>query len=206
MFSECDRRLSLARNLWILFGVWLAVIAGVFLFIFWHDITPSGRLAERQTLNTVANGNLQTALETLNLNPDQLSVLVFIHPECPCTPASLRTLSRLVDECTADFDLQILVASYGDTNSLQSTNARLAEAIPKATVQPDPNGTIAQSLDAHVSGTICVVAPNNNLLYLGGLTNSRGCETIGPHFQIIKQVIQNRWSAAVTTSVYGCDL
>lgn len=206
ILKSCGLNLT-AQHLWMLFFGWLASIASTFLLIFWHDATPSSRIVEGQPLSSVANRqSAHAALLTLQLDPDRLTLIMFLRPECACTPASLRALKKLVDECADSFELRVMVANYGEAKGLESTNAKLAARIPEAKLQLDPEGKMAELLNAHVSGTICIVSPQYQLLYLGRLTNSRGCDAVGPHYQIVKQIIQQRWSTAVTTPVFGCNL
>ncbi|MDG3005464.1 hypothetical protein [Paludisphaera mucosa] len=121
------------------------------------------------------------------------NVLMFAHPRCPCTMASLIELERLADGCKGAASIRVLFfrpegAAEGWARSAAWSKA---ESMPGVTVQLDPGGAEARRFGAATSGHVLVFDVNGRLAFSGGITRGRGVE--GP----------NDWSAGAAEAAIG---
>ena len=80
-----------------------------------------------------------TAIER---NETGATLVMFAHPHCPCTRASLAELEHLVAQCGGSVDPRIVFMKPGDAQAgwEQSDLWRTAQAIPGAHVVSDVDG------------------------------------------------------------------
>jgi hypothetical protein len=103
-------------------------------------------------------------------------LVLFAHPECPCTRASLAELARLLarfeDRLTADvvFLRPSDVGAAWDGSDLWRT----ASAMPGVTAVRDDDGVEAVRFRATTSGAAVLYDARGRLLFRGGLTSARG--------------------------------
>lgn len=133
--------------------------------------------------------------------------LLFVHPRCPCTAATLRELERALARApgltVAAF--VYLPAGEGPAWADGRLLARL-RALPRTGVTFDPCGTLASRFGATTSGTVVLYGPDGRRAFQGGVTPSRAHE--GPNLGTDALV-----SAALGASggvlehpVFGCPL
>lgn len=135
-------------------------------------------------------------------------LLVFAHPRCPCTPATLRTLARLLRTAPTDLavEVYVMVPAEADEAWTQTHVWALAEQVPGATVQPDPNGATARQYGAAASGQVLFYDAAGALRFAGGLTAGRGHEGRTAGQDALLAAIQAGTSSPTQAPVYGCDL
>ena len=140
--------------------------------------------------------------------PDRASLVMFLHPYCPCSRASIEELNRLLAQCQNSVSVNVLfVRPKGVSDDWAHTSLRrIAESIPGVHVALDENGTEAKRFGAISSGYVVLYSPKGELLFSGGVTGSRGHAGQNPgEDAVIAQV--NGHSLPLTHSqVYGCDL
>ncbi|HWW03555.1 MAG TPA: hypothetical protein VNZ64_27880 [Candidatus Acidoferrum sp.] len=148
------------------------------------------------------------AQSTIGLNRTNFTLVMFAHPHCPCTQASLGELERLMARTQGRMSAYVLFlqparlpASWAET-SLR----RQATAIPGVEVQMDADGTEARRFGATTSGDAVVYAADGSLQFHGGITISRGHE--GDNTGLSALVALSRGQPLETTqaSVFGCSL
>lgn len=105
-------------------------------------------------------------------------LLMFAHPRCPCTAASLAELSRVLARCGDRVDAQIWFYRPADQSDEWTRTAlwRTAAAIPGVKTAVDIDGELADQFDARTSGSIALYDAGGTLRYHGGITASRGHE------------------------------
>ena len=126
-------------------------------------------------------------------------LLMFVHPRCPCTAASLHELERLLVHVAA-VDPWVVVVDDG-----LSENRAAAESIPGVHVRLDPNGIEAALFGSHTSGEVVVYAADGALRFSGGITGSRGHEgdNLGSAAALAAAISRPSIPAA---PVFGCRL
>ncbi|MDG3005852.1 hypothetical protein [Paludisphaera mucosa] len=121
------------------------------------------------------------------------NVLMFAHPRCPCTLASLIELERLAGGCKGAASIRVLFfrpEGAGDGWARSAAWSK-AESMPGVAVQLDPGGAEARRFGAATSGHVLVFDAGGRLAFSGGITRGRGVE--GP----------NDWSAEAAESAIG---
>jgi hypothetical protein len=103
------------------------------------------------------------------------TLILFLHPQCPCSRATLHELNRLEADCGNRFAVRIVfVRPQGAGESWERTDlCRLAERIPAAVVSSDVGGAEASRFGATTSGQALLFSARGQLLFQGGMTPSR---------------------------------
>lgn len=136
-------------------------------------------------------------------------LLVFAHPRCPCTPATLRTLARLL-RATPDHDvaveIHVMVPTDAEAAWTETQVWALARELPGAAVHPDPGGAAARQYGAAASGQVLFYDAAGALRFAGGLTAGRGHEGQTAGQDALLAAIRSGSSPPAQAPVYGCDL
>lgn len=142
------------------------------------------------------------------LDPERLTLVLFAHPHCPCTRATLGELDRIV-AASAD-RLRVHVLFYADEKLGRgwehSDLWEHAAATPGVDVRADPLGAAAQRFGARTSGQVVVYAPSGELVFDGGITNGRGHSGDNAGAAAIEQLARGVEPASDSTCVFGCSL
>lgn len=167
-----------------------------------------------------ATGSYMSAPETIpsSLRP-YLSetrpylLVIAVHPECSCTRASIEQVERLL---AAHPDTLEVLALYSTAIEKQSTGVLPSHSagyretlsqLPHTRILPDPDGALADSLHATLSGAVAVYDQAGQLRFEGGLTASRGHSgsSLGlTHLGDIARALEPR--ELCSTPVFGCSL
>ncbi|MGH9361550.1 MAG: RedB protein, partial [Thermoanaerobaculia bacterium] len=140
--------------------------------------------------------------------PGRSTLLMFAHPHCPCTRASVAELARLMPRLGDRLTAYVLVVQPPGTDDEWAATGlgERAAGIPGVTTLADRGGAEAARFGATTSGITLLYDADGRLLFSGGLTSARGHE--GPSFG------QRRIAALLTTGaadrqhapVFGCSL
>ncbi|WPJ95267.1 hypothetical protein SH580_17740 [Coraliomargarita algicola] len=144
---------------------------------------------------------------SLELNGSHFQLLMFVHPQCPCSRSSLGELAVLMRHCSSDLSARVLFVSLAGQSS-EWTHSGLwhqAEGIPNVTVGLDRDGVEAACFGAETSGATLVYAGSGQLLFRGGITASRGHYGDNVGRLAIQQLVNGR-DAERQTAVFGCLL
>lgn len=168
-------------------------------WLWWYETTP-GKLASLPTQ--------WPAESRLELNSDRPTLLIFAHPRCPCTRATIAELARLVAHASEKADVQVLFfkpgrfdANWDKTDLWQST-----KEIPGVKVFSDEDGIEAKRFQATTSGHSLLFNPAGRLLFSGGITISRGHAGDNPGRLAIESILTNGIADHRRTMIYGCSL
>jgi len=136
------------------------------------------------------------------------TLIIVAHPKCPCTRATLEELAKLLTHTQGRVETFILFARpKGVPNDWSETDLwQKATAMPGVTVLNDQDGIEAQRFGAHVSGQALLYDPNGQLVFHGGLTESRGQIGDNAGRQAIEDLINRGSSERSHTDVFGCPL
>jgi hypothetical protein len=135
-------------------------------------------------------------------------ILMFAHPQCPCTIATLEQLDKLTAR-SAKVTSTIIVffVQPRDRTSewVQSGSWQRATRIPHIRVIADPDGRSAAQFGVHASGHTLVYGGNGELRFSGGLTPSRG--HVGDAAGLTRAAAAVMGSTSLATApVFGCAL
>ncbi|MBI1380308.1 MAG: hypothetical protein GC161_04390 [Planctomycetaceae bacterium] len=143
---------------------------------------------------------------------DRPTLLVFAHPRCPCTRASLENLDRLLTNLQRSLRTEVLLwtpagLDLAETEAFADSSVlHRARAMPGISVRLDPGGDLATHFGARTSGTALLFGPDGRLRYAGGLTFARGHEGEGVATAKLLAAIAQAPAEVVQTAVFGCSL
>lgn len=141
-------------------------------------------------------------------NPERPTLVMFAHPHCPCTRASLHELSMLMTHCQGRVDAYVLLLKpVGAADDWLRTDLRdQAEQIPGVTVIADHNGQLAEQFDVQTSGETVLYDEAGVLRFHGGITASRGHQGDNAGRSSIASLLTRNSTNVSTTCVFGCPL
>lgn len=139
---------------------------------------------------------------------DKATLLVFIHPHCPCTSATLAELERLAADAVAPVQMLLIfgVPESAPPDWQAGRNWQHAERLPGAERIIDRNGRLAKRFGATTSGHCMMYLPDGKLRFQGGITLARGHEGSSYGGNAIRCVLAGNPSVKSMTPVFGCDL
>src|SRR5207245_290942 len=109
---------------------------------------------------------------------DRYTLLMFAHPKCPCTRASIDGLNRLM--AWRQGRLSVVVLFFRPSRSGEpwekSGICRSAESISGVRVIWDNDGKEAIRFGARTSGQTFVFDPQGRMWFTGGITAARGVQ------------------------------
>ncbi len=142
------------------------------------------------------------------------NLVMFAHPHCPCTRASIGELAMIMSRSQSRLAAHVLFLKPAEfeTDWAQSDLWTSAAAIPGVTVAIDENGAEARRFGATTSGHAVLYDTDGRLLFSGGITGSRGHSGDNQGRSIVVALVNDgaarrpseRYPAEC--SVYGCPL
>jgi hypothetical protein len=146
-----------------------------------------------------------TAIEHAAAND---TLVMFCHPHCPCTRASMAELERIVAKSQGSITPWIVFykPAGAESNWQESDLWRTATAIPGAHVMVDESGTEARRFGATTSGQTFLYDCAGQLLFDGGITSARGHEGDNAGESAIVQLANEGETMCRMTPVYGCPI
>ncbi|UUO05231.1 hypothetical protein M4951_17835 [Blastopirellula sp. J2-11] len=114
----------------------------------------------------------------LTLADDRPTVLLFLHPRCPCSAASLTELEQAISDTPAARKPRVLVIAtvptQYDDQWTGASNVERGKRLPNASVVFDIGGVESNKFGVASSGHVMAFASSGDLLFTGGVTESRG--------------------------------
>jgi hypothetical protein len=140
--------------------------------------------------------------------PGRLTLVMTLHPQCPCSTASLHELSQLMTRAGEKTDAHILFVKPegAPANWCDGNLWKQAKDIPGANVSIDDDAKDASIFGATTSGQVIVYDASGTIRFSGGITDGRGHEGDNAGLSAILGLILNGKTAVSTTPVYGCSL
>jgi hypothetical protein len=189
------------RSSWGIIGtvVWgIAVIAGMAAMMR-YQMTPGGA--------TAAPGRWP-AHTSINRDTSRYTLVVTLHPYCPCSNASLSELALLMARAEDHVAARVIFVdpAAAPRGWAHSQLWRKAAAIPGVTVAADRDGRDARAFAATTSGDCLLYDAGGGLLFAGGITDGRGHEGDNAGLDSILAILRNTAPPARKTPVYGCQL
>lgn len=155
------------RKLSILLLLWTASVFGWFFFLESYSNTPgAGGLAlEHWPVDS-----------SISRSGDRPTLLMFFHPRCPCSTASMGELERLVAISQGLADIRaVFVRPEGTPCGWEQSDLwNLAKRIPDVQLSTDALGVEAKRFGALTSGEVRLYDTKGRLLFCGGITGARG--------------------------------
>lgn len=155
--------------------------------------------------NTKRIWPLQTKLEFAK---EKINIVMFVHPMCPCTAASVAEFQYLLREAGAKAVGEVVVMMPPKYETDWSTQPILStlKRIRHVSIFDDPDGSEAQKFGAETSGHVFVYDGRGVLQFSGGITGMRGHEGNNANFQKAEAALRTRQASLLQTPVFGCSL
>jgi hypothetical protein len=141
------------------------------------------------------------------------SLVVFVHPCCPCTRATLGELSALLPRFAEH--LTIHVAAFEPAEPPPGWNESelpsALESLPEARFVVDTEGREARRFGAVTSGHVVLYGARGDLLYSGGVSSARGHAGESPGLARLRAALEAEFGGAPAARiagapVFGCAL
>lgn len=138
----------------------------------------------------------------------QSTLVLFLHPKCPCSRATLSELERLLARSHGKLTATVcFIRPAGRPESwVRSDLWHSAEMIPGVTVYCDDAGGEARLFRAKTSGQALLYDADGTLLFEGGITPSRGHAGDNAGSSAIRALLAHQQAGPVRTNVFGCVL
>ena len=146
---------------------------------------------------------------TLDLSKSKPTLIMFLHPRCPCSRASVAELSRL--ECLrlkriAPLVVMIAPSRIDGTGWREPALERSVTTIPGVEIRHDDGGVEATRFGMATSGHVLLYSTSGSLLFSGGITPSRGHEGENDGIDSLNALILHETTPRRKNSVFGCPL
>ncbi|HEV3340978.1 MAG TPA: hypothetical protein VG125_11495 [Pirellulales bacterium] len=184
---------------WAMTCGWLTAALAGFAVMINRDVTP-GETADapgaypREALGPAA--------------ADRPTLMMFAHPRCPCTSASLSELRQVLQTCPGAADLRIYFRTPA-TESADWTQTALwkeAASLCGVTLVADPDGAVARHCGVRTSGHVLLYGTDGKLRFSGGITAARGHagETSGR--SAVVAILSDGSDVGRRSETFGCPL
>jgi hypothetical protein len=188
--------------------------AGPFLFLVaWVTCVAAGfafavRYASGPGAGASAPSTMAAAPELGAWPADRFRLLVFVHPQCPCTRASIEELDRIAARAGSHASIRAYFLSdpEADEAGTRSATRSAAAAIPGVEVVADPRGETARAFGVRTSGETLLYSPSGELVFQGGITSARGHAGDNAGVDAIVAALLGEPVRVATTPVFGCAL
>lgn len=136
------------------------------------------------------------------------NIILFIHPMCPCTMASVDELAELMHVGQEDAIGTVIALMPTELKSEWSSQPVFSalKRIRNVSISYDSDGSQAATFGATTSGHVLIYDGRGVLQFSGGITASRGHSGDNANLQAAKNIILDRNPKFATTPVLGCAL
>ena len=135
------------------------------------------------------------------------TVLIFLHPQCPCSRASLAELTYIVERCRTRVSVHaVLLASEAFDRWGPSGIEQDLVALPDLLVHQDRGGAEGRRFKVMTSGHVLAYDFRGLLVFSGGITAARGHNGDNYGRAALLDLILNREGGQSRSPVFGCPL
>jgi hypothetical protein len=136
------------------------------------------------------------------------ALVLFVHPKCPCSDATIGELSILMTRLQHKISTTVIFVRPANLPEgwEQTPLWRKAQEIPGVKVVSDPAGVEAKRFGAQASGQAMLYDSAGRLKFAGGITASRGHSGDNAGRSAIVSLVTTGAALTDRTSVYGCSL
>lgn len=193
--------MKLSWATWILVIIWGSTLIAGYCFLVDYHLTPGDQSSNSPT---------QWPSRSLELKSDAPTLVVAVHPQCWCTRASLVEIQRILTLYKKNLHVYALVyspkeheqdPSWGNSFTMNALNN-----LSNVTIIQDIEGAQAQVFHLLTSGHTQLYNPSGQLLFSGGVTESRGHEGKNRSTDKILTLLHGEASTLQESPVFGCPL
>ena len=136
------------------------------------------------------------------------TLVMFIHPQCSCTRASLEELKTILDTTRGAVSAWVVVLKPNGLNDewTHSGTWETARGMSGVTVVMDDDGTEADRFGAFTSGHTVLYSAAGKLEFSGGITSARGHVGENSGERSVVSLVSTGNADSGDHAVYGCGL
>jgi hypothetical protein len=185
-------------------AIWIGLICCGFHFLFAYQTRPgsSGAVTTDWPPNSV-----------ITPSGSGWTLVMFAHPQCPCTHASVTELSQIMSRCQNLTGYVVFLHPTGFAANWEKTSLwNQASNIPNVHVLTDQAGSLAAKFGVVTSGHTLLYDSRGKLVFSGGITPGRAHEGDNAGVDSIVAAVtatvpKNQIQIAnKRTAVFGCSL
>jgi hypothetical protein len=179
--------------------VWAVAVSAGFTLLWRYKSTPAAEDAVPPVRWPTASRIARVA--------GRSALVMFVHPRCPCTRASVAELGRLMGVLGDRVSAHVRVLRPPDASADWDHTAvwERASAVPGVIVAPDDGGEAAL-FNAVTSGQTLLYDATGQLRFNGGLTSARGHEGDSVGRRMILAQVMSGTADRADGPVFGCSL
>jgi hypothetical protein len=198
--ASSDRPRLASKLAWLGAAAWLAAVGGGFAFLWSYKSTPGP--AQR---SAPARWPAASALAP---SAQRATLLLFAHPRCVCTRATMAELARMMARFHDRVDATVLFWTPRDAPPDWSSGDLWSSArrIPGVQVRSDLDGREASRFAVATSGGVVLYDAGGRLLFQGGITSARGHEGDSFGQERIASLLTTGAADRADAPVFGCAL
>lgn len=189
------------RGLVILTSItlWLLVVGIGLSVVLSYENTPG--LAAKPAALWPADSRIQRT-------PGRATLVMLVHPHCPCSRASIGELALLMAQSQGRLATYVLfLKPAGFSDDWEKTDLwQSAAGIPGVKPIVDHDGVEARRFHATTSGQTVLYDAEGRLLFSGGITIARGHAGENSGRSAIVSLVNAKVAEQTETPVFGCPL
>jgi hypothetical protein len=180
-------------------AAWLGAVASGFAIFQRYESTPG----------SAGTPNIDWPADSpILLESNRLTLVLAIHPRCPCSAATVEVLERVLGPRPGRAKLNVLLfkpANEPASWASSSTSRALAD-IADTQTWLDDGGREATRFGAVTSGQLLIYDAGGRLRFAGGITAVRGQSGANAASVALEALLDDRHTELKKTPVYGCSL
>lgn len=138
---------------------------------------------------------------------DLPTLVLFIHPHCPCSRATIGELAILMAHSQGLVNANAVFVKPAKADAWEKTDLwSSASEIPGVNLSIDENGVEATRFQSETSGQVALYSAGGQLLFSGGITGSRGHSGDNNGRSAILSILTTGNASKTETPVFGCPL
>ena len=152
------------------------------------------------------------ATSSLARTPGRTTLVMFVHPQCTCTQASLSELEQILTAHSGsagpalDAFVVFLTPSSAPAGWETSRLLDRARRLRGVSVVSDTNGQEARLFHADISGIVALFDGRGDLIFEGGLTGARGEVGNNAGLRQVRALLAGPPTSLHRAPVFGCSL
>jgi hypothetical protein len=136
------------------------------------------------------------------------TLVMFAHPRCPCTRASLTELENVLAQQPGNVAAWVLFMLPADADDqwMDTDQVASAKSIPGVNVLCDVDGVEAKRFNVATSGHTLLYDGHGDLVFSGGITMSRGHLGNNAGRSSVERILNGQQPIALNAPVFGCSI
>ena len=144
--------------------------------------------------------------QQITFDKTKANLILFIHPFCPCSYATVNELKRVLAKTNADIAINVVFIKPKGLSDIKKNELYQKISLIKGTnIIFDKNNVIAEEFKTNTSGSILLYNKNGNLIFQGGITGGRAEEGDNLGKSKLIEALKKE-SGQWQSPIFGCSL